>query len=75
MQTVTVSNKAAAFIEECRDFHQSNTIKAGIANLFAFALAESTAIKLDPDAVVGLETLSRLADMVNEFARNDFAEQ
>lgn len=67
MQTIEVSDRAAAFIERCRDFHQLNQIKAGIADLFAFALADITAIKQEPYDTIGLETLAMLVDVVNEF--------
>lgn len=69
MKTIKITDRAAAFVERCRDINRRDMLKADIADLFTLALSECSACSLSRADLAGIECLCDLNTAINELGR------
>ncbi|MDE6826475.1 MAG: hypothetical protein K2J18_06875 [Paramuribaculum sp.] len=71
MKTITLTDRAALFVERCRDTDRRNELKAEISDLFTLALSECSACSLSRADLTGIETLCDLNTAIDELGKID----
>ncbi len=69
MKTINLTDRAAAFVEQCRDADRRDEIKAALADLFTLALSDCSAYSLSRADLTGIECLCDLNTAINELGK------
>lgn len=69
MKMITLTDRAALFVERCRDTDRRNELKADISDLFTLALSECSACSLSRADLAGIECLCDLNTAINELGK------
>ena len=69
MKTITLTDRAALFVERCRDTDRRNELKADISDLFTLALSECSAGSLSRADLNGIECLCDLNTAIDKLGK------